>query len=234
MDSKQFREPGSAVRCRCALPFAVALCVLACCLPGHAAAQVYTWKDADGITHISSTPPTDQNQGFRTHKIPCYAADPTCRQRNWEQVPLELAEYRLEIRDAARRHAVDESLIRAVIHAESAYRHDAVSPKGAQGLMQLMPATQRDLAVDDPYDPALNIDGGTRYLARLLNQFGGDVDLASAAYNAGPDAVRRHGGIPPYDETREYVRRVKILLRRYRQAGGRIDRRTGQTGITAQ
>jgi hypothetical protein len=219
MDMKRFREQGNALRRHGAVAFAAALCVLVCGLTAPASAQVYTWKDADGVTHISSTPPTDRDQRFRTHKIPCYAADPTCRQRNWEQVPLELTEYHLEIRDAARRHAVDESLIRAVIHAESAYRHDAVSPKGAQGLMQLMPATQRELAVADPYDPALNIDGGTRYLARLLDQFGGDVDLASAAYNAGPDAVRRHGGIPPYDETREYVRRVRILLRRYRQAG---------------
>jgi soluble lytic murein transglycosylase-like protein len=183
-----------------------------------AQADVYTWTDADGIVHISSSKPENRDQAFRTHKIPCYAADPACRRQDWEQVPLETREFGIEISTAARRHAVEESLIRAVIHAESAYRPDAVSPKGAQGLMQLMPGTQRELAVVDPWDPALNIDGGTRYLALLLEQFGNDVELASAAYNAGPDAVRRYGGVPPYDETREYVRRIRILLRRYRQA----------------
>jgi soluble lytic murein transglycosylase-like protein len=85
--------------------------------------------------------------------------------------------------------------------------------------MQLMPATQRDLAVDDPYEPLTNIYGGTDYLSQLLATFDGDVDLATAAYNAGPEAVRRHHGIPPYAETQEYVRRVKILHRRYREAG---------------
>ena len=111
---------------------------------------------------------------------------------------------------------VDESLIRAIIHAESAYQPDALSPRGAQGLMQLMPATQEELQVIDVFDPASNIEGGTLYLSQLLDQFDDQVELATAAYNAGPGAVREYGGIPPYQETREYVRRVKILYRRYR------------------
>ena len=115
---------------------------------------------------------------------------------------------------------MEESLIRAIIHAESAYQPDAQSPKGAQGLMQLMPSTQQEMKVADPFNPALNIKGGTRYLSDLLLEFDGDVIKAAAAYNAGPGAVRKYGGIPPYEETREYVRRVQILYERYRQATG--------------
>jgi soluble lytic murein transglycosylase-like protein len=81
--------------------------------------------------------------------------------------------------------------------------------------MQLMPATAADLAVENPFDPGENIDGGTRYLSKLLAEFEGDLDLATAAYNAGPQAVYKFGGVPPYDETQEYVRRVRILYRRY-------------------
>ena len=120
---------------------------------------------------------------------------------------------------AAAEYAVDAALVRAVIHAESAYQVDAKSPKGAQGLMQLMPATARELDVADAFDPESNIWGGTRYLAAMLELFDGDITLASAAYNAGPGAVQRYGGVPPYAETKEYVRRIRILHRRYREAG---------------
>jgi soluble lytic murein transglycosylase-like protein len=112
---------------------------------------------------------------------------------------------------AARRHALDPELVRAVIAVESDFRVDAVSPKGAQGLMQLMPATARALGVTDAFDPAQNLDGGARHLRALIDQYGGDVTRALAAYNAGAGAVARHGGVPPYPETREYVR--KVLLR---------------------
>ena len=131
---------------------------------------------------------------------------------------LSVIDLRTEIQSASRYNSVDESLIRAIIHAESAYQPDARSPKGAQGLMQLMPATAADLHVANPFDPAQNIDGGTRYLSRLLAEFKGDLALAAAAYNAGPQAVYKYGGVPPYDETQEYVRRVKILYKRYDQA----------------
>ena len=124
-----------------------------------------------------------------------------------------------EIQAAAQVFTVDDALIRAIIHAESAYQPDALSPKGAQGLMQLMPETQKELQVVDVFNPINNIEGGTLYLSRLLDQFGDDVELAAAAYNAGPGAVRQYGGVPPYRETREYVRRVKILYRRYRSTG---------------
>jgi soluble lytic murein transglycosylase-like protein len=136
----------------------------------------------------------------------------------WEKVPLNIRSFAAVIRDASVSNAVDESLIRAIIHAESAYQVEAQSPKGAQGLMQLMPDTQAELDVGDPFDPAENIRGGARYLAQLLTEFDGDVELAAAAYNAGPSAVYRYGGVPPFEETREYVRRIRILQRRYAQA----------------
>ena len=107
---------------------------------------------------------------------------------------------------AARRHGVDPGLVHAVIAVESGYRASAQSPAGAQGLMQLMPGTQRDLGVADAFDPGQNVDAGVAYLRRLTDEFG--TELAIAAYNAGPGAVRRYRGIPPYEETRAYVRTV--------------------------
>jgi len=183
-----------------------------------ASAQIYKYTDAQGIVHFTNVRPANMH-GVKTFDFPCYASDPACRQLDWEQVPLNTQAFRREIDAAAARHAVEASLIRAIIHAESAYQPDARSPRGAQGLMQLMPATQLELEVPDPYDPAGNIEGGTYYLAQMLATFDGDVELAAAAYNAGAEAIRSYGGVPPYEETREYVRRVKILYRRYRLAG---------------
>ena len=107
---------------------------------------------------------------------------------------------------AARRYGVDPDLVHAVIAVESGYRATAQSPAGAQGLMQLMPGTQRDLGVSDAFDPRQNVDAGVAYLRRLTDEFG--TVLALAAYNAGPGAVRRYNGIPPYKETRAYVQAV--------------------------
>lgn len=125
------------------------------------------------------------------------------------------AEIRRLAADAARRHGLDPDLVVAVAGVESGFRPTAVSPKGAQGVMQLMPGTARDLGVTDPLDPAANVDGGTRYLRDLLARFDGDLSKALAAYNAGPGAVARHQGVPPYRETQDYVKKV---LRRYRPA----------------
>lgn len=113
---------------------------------------------------------------------------------------------------AARRHKLDPDLVLALVQVESGFKPRAVSPKGAQGLTQLMPATARELGVKDAFDPAQNIDGGARYLSKMLARYGGDVMRALAAYNAGPGAVDRHRGVPPFRETRQYVRRV---LERY-------------------
>lgn len=116
------------------------------------------------------------------------------------------------IDEVAAQHGVDAKLVRALIQVESAYNSAAKSRKGAMGLMQLMPATARQYAVGDPYDPRANIEAGIRHLKALLEQF--DVSLALAAYNAGEAAVRRFGGIPPYRETQQYVTRILQLFKR--------------------
>ena len=181
-------------------------------------ADMYKFTDKDGIVHYTNVRPTGQ-KNVKTFSFPCYASDTKCNQLDWENIPLNRQAYDEEIRAVAKVFTVDDALIRAIIHAESAYHADALSPRGAQGLMQLMPATQKELQVVNVFDPLSNIEGGTLYLSQLLNQFDQSVELAAAAYNAGPGAVREYGGIPPYKETREYVRRVKILYRRYRSAG---------------
>jgi soluble lytic murein transglycosylase-like protein len=114
---------------------------------------------------------------------------------------------------AARRHGLDPNLVMAVVSVESGFHPQAVSPKGAQGLMQLMPKTASSLGVADAFDPVQNLDGGTRHLGQLLTLYGGDLARALAAYNAGEGAVLRHGGVPPYRETRAYVKKV---LEQYR------------------
>jgi soluble lytic murein transglycosylase-like protein len=115
----------------------------------------------------------------------------------------------------ARRHGVDPRLVLAVIAVESAFQPGAVSPKGAQGLMQLMPGTAAELGVTDAFDPEQNLDGGVRHLRELLGRYQGDFEQTLAAYNAGAGAVERHGGVPPWRETRDYVAAV---LERYRSS----------------
>lgn len=180
-------------------------------------ADMYKFTDEDGIVHYTNIRPLGQ-KNIKIFSFPCYASDPKCTQLDWENIPLNRQAYDDEIQAAAQVFTVDDALIRAIIHAESAYQPQALSPRGAQGLMQLMPATQEELQIVDVFDPLSNIEAGTLYLSRLLNQFDQSVELAAAAYNAGPGAVREYGGVPPYKETREYVRRVKILYRRYRSA----------------
>jgi soluble lytic murein transglycosylase-like protein len=115
---------------------------------------------------------------------------------------------------ASRRHGVPAALVKAVIAAESSFDPSAVSPKGAMGLMQLMPGTAKDLGVDEPFHDAQNVHGGTRYLRWLFDRYG-DWLRTVAAYNAGPEAVERYGGVPPYRETREYVQRVLSYYRAF-------------------
>src|SRR5687768_12489991 len=128
---------------------------------------------------------------------------------------------------AAQRHGLDPNLVLAVVGVESAFQPAAISHKGAQGLMQLMPATARELGVTDPLDPAQNLDGGTRYLRQLVARYGGDLGKALAAYNAGPGAVKRHRGVPPYRETHHYIDRV---LKRYQRARSAQPPRTPDGG----
>lgn len=167
-------------------------------------AETYKLVAPDGTVHFTNAPtdPRYRRMGFRSGT-----------ERGWLRLPIvEGAGYWDMIRSAAHRHGVPEELVSAVIRVESGFNPRAVSVKGARGLMQLMPTTAAVLGVRDSFDPMENIEGGVRHLRGLLERFGNNVPLAVAAYNAGEHAVLRHGGIPPYAETRDYVRRVTALL----------------------
>lgn len=183
------------------------------------APRIYKFRDRHGVVTYQSRIPGEGIAYTEFKPRPdCFAckAGPGI---NWETTPLFVGRYEQEILRHARLHDVSPALVKAVIHAESAFNPQARSRVGAQGLMQLMPATAAELGVSSPYDPEQNIDGGVRYLAMLLKMYNNDVRLATAAYNAGPGAVRRHNGVPAYPETRAYVQRVAILERRYRHGG---------------
>lgn len=173
---------------------------------------VFRYTDDNGRVAYSGTRPARAE--VDVIRFYCHACDPNSNV-NWRTTPLFLKPYRDEIRTAATEFDVDPALVRAVIHAESAFNARALSPKGAQGLMQLMPATARELGVQNAMMAPDNIRGGVNYLARMLKRFNGDTKLATAAYNAGPGAVGRYGGVPPYAETKAYVERVGILRERY-------------------
>lgn len=117
------------------------------------------------------------------------------------------------IEAASKKYNISSNIITAVMRAESGFNSTAVSKAGAKGLMQLMPETAKALGVVNTFDPQENIDGGVRYLKDMLTEFGGNLELALAAYNAGPNAVKKYGGIPPYEETQNYVRKVMSNLK---------------------
>lgn len=168
-------------------------------------------------TNIASLAKQGDAKMLFTYIVECYACNVHSK-IDWNTVPLHLAAYGDDIRAAAKLSGVNAALLRAIIHAESGFNPRALSYKGAQGLMQLMPGTAFDLGVGDAFDPAQNISGGARYLASLLHDYHGDVQLAAAAYNAGAGAVAKYGGVPPYAETQVYVKRVALLYQRYRKA----------------
>ncbi|HEX9050711.1 MAG TPA: lytic transglycosylase domain-containing protein [Anaeromyxobacter sp.] len=182
------------------------------------AAEVYSYVDDEGVLHFSNAP-TDSRYR-RVNRTSggsgVYRPSPQARARpiggasSGARPTLE--QWREQIRQAAEKYRLPEELLLAVMAVESNFDHQALSEKGAMGLMQLMPGTAREMYVSDAWDPAQNIDGGARYLRILANQYGGDMVKTLAAYNAGPDAVRRAGGaVPGIPETREYVRKVVAL-----------------------
>lgn len=176
------------------------------------AANIYTYKSSSGVMSFSDIEPLDVD--FSRYRFDCYACE-VDSVIDWRKAKLYLQPYRYDINQAALKYGVDPAFVRAVIHAESHFNAKAVSKQGAQGLMQLMPATARELGVKNSLSAQQNIKGGVKHLARLLRKYKGDNNLASAAYNAGEGAVKRHGGIPPYKETQVYVERVGILHQRY-------------------
>lgn len=164
-------------------------------------ADIYRYVDSHGVMHFTNTP-TNSRYSF-------YLKESSPKRPGPKSLDDIIERYAVANR-------LENALVRAVIKAESDYNPRAVSSKGAKGMMQLIPETAREMKVIDPFDPEDNIRGGTRYLRKMLDLFNGNLDLALAAYNAGPGAVRRHGGIPPYSETRQYVQRVKRFLQSYR------------------
>ncbi|NID13864.1 lytic transglycosylase domain-containing protein [Luteibacter yeojuensis] len=180
---------------------------------------VYRITRADGGVEYTNIPPGGGAKGqsikmLFTYIATCAACDVHSK-IDWNSVALNLTSYGDAIRSASSEFGVDEALLRAVIHAESAFNPRALSVAGAQGLMQLIPGTARDMGVLDAFDAGQNIRGGARYLALLLRNFNGNEKLAAAAYNAGPGAVQKYNGVPPYDETQVYVERVGVLRKRY-------------------
>jgi len=178
-------------------------------LSNAAHAQIYVYKDEFGRTFFTDAPPHDGYEAYRPKGT--LKRHPGARNVS----SLNPRSYDTAIRRASRQHGVSAALVKAVIAAESGFDPWAESTKGARGLMQLMPATAEELGVDDAYDPWQNIDGGTKYLCELIDRFPGELELALAAYNAGPEAVRQYQGIPPYKETRGYVKRVLSYYKKY-------------------
>lgn len=190
--------------------------------PRRVHGQVYSYIK-DGVrTYSSARPRGVAVASMRTIKYSymetCYACG-TKPGVNFRTLRLNTTAYQAEIAAAAREHGVDEAIVRAIIHAESAFNPNALSRVGAQGLMQLMPATARRFGVGNAFDANQNIRGGVQYLAWLLKRFNGNLTLAAAGYNAGEGAVAKYGGVPPYNETQRYVERVGLLADRYRGQG---------------
>ncbi len=168
-----------------------------------ARADIYRYTDENGVMHITNLPTSpDYKLWIKERRVIIRAG-------------IDMTKYGPLIQKASDKYKVDYSLVKAVIKAESNFNHKAVSPKGAQGLMQLMPKTASTLQVKDSFEPESNIEGGVKYLRYLMNVYNGHLPLALAAYNAGEKAVARYGGIPPYAETQGYVRRVLALYKQY-------------------
>lgn len=170
-------------------------------------ADIYVRRDERGVIHFTNVP---NRPGYRT-LLRTKPARGRLRPRK------DTTEFDGLIRAASRRHRVEFALVKAVIKAESAFDIRAVSPAGARGLMQLMPATAALHGVSNIYSPPQNIEGGVRHLRLLLNRYKGNLSLALAAYNAGAEAVQRYNGVPPYRETRQYIRRVLRYRKAYKE-----------------
>jgi hypothetical protein len=179
--------------------------------PAPADKKIYKYLRG-GAPIFSDVPPSTGR--YVVYRPSCFACN-LHSTIDWQTTPLHVDEYRTHIDSAARQFGMHAALVMALIHAESGFNPRARSPKGAMGLMQLMPTTAKQMGVANAYAPEQNIQGGSQYLAGLMSRFRNDVRLATAAYNAGPTAVQRYAGVPPYAETQVYVERVKILHTRY-------------------
>ena len=183
--------------------------------PCFVTADIYRYVDEDDIVHFTDAPTDKRFKIFMRD----YKKDKELRTKLRYASTVNPAEYEQLIKSCSEKYGVNQNLVKAVIHAESGYDQNAVSSKGAGGLMQLMPETAKSLKVADRFNPRDNVDGGVKYLRFLLDTFRGDVSLAVAAYNAGLNKVAKYGGIPPYNETRTYVNRVLSYMKSYQESG---------------
>ena len=210
--SRSPRSARSPNRWGMALAFACA--ALGASMPAHA--DIYQWTDKDGVVHFTNRPDGRGKLYLKGNGTGPGSLTGGPRVAPSDRDPARFSRYDEVIRQAASLYQIPIELVRAVIKVESDYDPRAVSVSGARGLMQLMPPTAERLQVKDIDDPRENIFGGVRYLRILANTFNGDLELTVAAYNAGEEAVMRHGGIPPYAQTRDYVVKVVAFYRRYR------------------
>lgn len=171
-----------------------------------ASADIYMYRDADGVMHFTNTPSSPKYRLYIRSSKPRFYS------------PANNRQYDLIIREASRRHGVDFYLVKAIIQAESSFNPRAVSKKGARGLMQIMPQNYPSLNIKDPFDPHQNIMGGTRYFRTLYDRYNGKLALTLSAYNAGPTIVDRYQRIPPIDETERYVEKVMRFYRHYKNS----------------
>ena len=190
------------------LPICAGLLSLVVTASPARAGSVYQFEDPEGVVHYTNVPGDPRYSFVRKDSEP---AGPRPASPGGGAASQGIRAFARLIQAAAERYGVETRLIEAMVQTESAGNPAAVSPKGARGLMQLMPERAALLGVRDSFDPSQNVDGGVRHMRDLLQSFGGDVTLALAAYNAGEAAVRSYGGVPPFVETREYVRRVRAL-----------------------
>ncbi len=182
----------------------------------HAQADIYRYVDGNGVVHFTNVRSRAKGKAWQrvvhqrgTRRGKRVASDPSARPVSvYDPSPQRFIRYDAFIREASLIYNLPESFIRAVMVVESNFHAEVVSYVGAMGLMQLMPGTASRMGVSNPFEPRQNILGGSRYLRTLANQFNGDMVLTLAAYNAGENAVVRYGGVPPYDETRRYIKRV--------------------------
>lgn len=182
--------------------------VLLLLLSGSTLADVYRYVDERQVVHLTNVSPGPKFKVLIREKLFESSSNP---------VLIDSASYDALIVDTANKYNIDGNLIKAIIKVESNFNHKAVSKKGAKGLMQLMPQTASMLGVSDCFHPQNNIDGGIRHMSYLLGLYNGNLRLALAAYNAGEGAVAKYGGVPPYAETKSYVRQVMDNYKQYRK-----------------
>ena len=173
--------------------------------PKMSAADIYRYIDENGVMHFTNAPTSSKFKLFM-------------RERQVFISKLDSNQFDPIISEASKKYGIEAPLIKAVIKAESDFDPNAISNKGARGLMQIMPMNYRLLNVENPFDPNQSIDGGARYLRDMLDRYNGSLNLSLAAYNAGPGAVDRYGGVPPYPETTDYIERVLRYYQRFKNS----------------